>query len=740
MPWPNFSAQRSSVLIKSVNQRRSMIEQAVQATLGAYGSWNALKVAIVGKPFEREVEFLLTKGVREENISGVGIEQLESLLSEGHPDLLLVSVPKEPPFTGSYAELLKTFRILRDSTKAARVIVVENPIQGFEKVIDYGDKELSLKQIYLEILTQLESDLGEEKYIAFHDALLKEVRDENYEERLCSILDNEELSSTLKANEGLMNLFFLAQLRILVETHASKSFEAGFISGDDQEKEQLLKVLKPSLDWPEYQQEFPKDSDSLLLTKKVVDDHIDPELPELDCQIWDDMEALAGRFFDYHGKKTFNRLSQNEKFKLTGDEQFSKEEEEEKPDMDLNFRKFQVDDNPLSKLMGGGSLGGSPLGGSPAGGAPLSPPPAVRSTPQVSLDEHGETFLSLLAAHFRKAVIVGGALFEYHYSEGSRIQQGSVIALSRDESLLKSVEALATSLDLPSLKKVDSKAMLKAFFDLNKNYVKFYDRVRSQVKSSFDADLGSITDEDYDKERELAADLDSGVKVDMKARKEREKRQSQLSTSSRKAREELLKKLKDKPKGDSQEQQSDEERAVDVATIELSLSEEEMDQLNKSLEEKRTQLEAKIEIDQQKRRELEDAIEQEKLIREQKRLELEEQRKRKEEAEKAEIARRQQRLAEERKKREEVKKMRAKSLREAFDRAREAAIRKQDKQGEGESKPKDKKAEKKKFNPEAVKMMIRFGTDDKKIISNTGIDSDDLAELREEVAKEDAKL
>jgi hypothetical protein len=361
----------------------------------------------------------------------------------------------------------------------------------------------------------------------------------------------------------------------------------------------------------------------------------------------------------------------------------------------------------------------------------------------VSLEHHGSTFLAMLAAWQRKSVIVGGALFEYNYVEEDGLVLGSVIALSSETKLFKPVEELTKALGLEKGSKVDAKAMLKAFFGFNKNYIKFYDKVRSQLKTTFDLHLGHITQEDYDREKEREASLESGVKVDMKARKEREKKLSELSKSSMKARQELLKKLKDDRSKDQNDQGevSDEERDVEMATIELSMTEDEIDNINKSLEEKRRQLEDKLEVQTQRRKELEEAILQEQAVRDEKRLELEKQRLKKIEAEKAEFARRQQRLAEERKKREEVKRMRAKSLREAFDRAREAAMRKQEnKGGKDDNRPKDKKVEKKKFNPEAVKMMIRFGTDDRKIMSSTGITEDDLLELRDAVTKEDSEI
>lgn len=720
-----------------------MIEQAVQATLGSYGSWSHLSVLVVGAPFEREGEFLIGKGVREDNVDACSIESLVPKLKEKHFDLLLLTIPREVPFTGAYGEVVDTFHQLRDHVEKPRVMVIESEILGYEQQPEYGDTDITIKQLYLEILKKCESDLGDQ-YIPFHENLLKEVRDENYEERLCFLFNQKEVKALVEKDAEANAIFLKAQLRTLVENHSSRTFEAGFIAGTDKEKQELLNIVKASAKWDDFIKNYPEESDTLLRCQAVSEQQIDTDKTEIDCQIWDKLEELAGKFFDYHGKKTFNRMSSSEKFILTGDTKFEQEDEEETPDITNNFRKFEVNNSALSGLMGGGGSmgnlgGGNPLAAALGGGAPIVPPVASQKT-LVSLEEHGEVFLSMLAALKRKAVIVGGALFEYNYNNEAGLVLGSVIALSKDEKLIKQVDALEKALDLPKLKKIDAKAMLKAFFDFNKNYIKFYDKVRSQLKTTFDQHLGSITQEDYDKEKERASSLESGVKVDMKARKEREKKLAQLSKSSHNARVDLLKKLKDKPKGEEAET-TEEERAVEVATIELSLTEDEIDKINSSLEDKRRELEDKIEMEAMKRQELEDAILEEQRVRDEKRRELEIQRQKKAEAEKAEFARRQQRLTEERKKREEVKKMRAKSLREAFDRAREAAMRKQEsKNGKGEEKPKDRKADKKKYNPEAVKMMIRFGTDDKKIMATTGIAEDDLLELKDAVSQEDATL
>ena len=715
-----------------------MIEQAVQATFGSYGSWNHLSVLIVGQNLQEEGEYFLSKGCKEDNINLCGFEEVKGRLESDHFDILILRFPKEVPFTGAYSEVITSMQQLRDTTQRPRVLLLETSILGFEGDVDYGDPELTLKQIYLEVLSSLEEKLADQ-YIPFHEKLLDSVREEDYEKRLAWLFDQDETQKAVDSSEELKELFFLAQLRVLVEQHASRTFQAGFIAGGEKERESLFGILKPSLPLAKFMGKFPTNAEDLLTTRKVSDRQIDPDRPEVECQSWDEMETVSGKFLDFHCKKTFNRLSRQEKFQLTGDIQFDQQEEKDSnstPDITHNFRKFEVSDNPLGSLMGGGGamMGGLNLGGSSA------PTPSLSQESSISLEEHGEALLALLASYQRKKVFVGGTLFEYRYDDSDGLVLGSILTLSQDEKLTGKVDAFAKALDLPKLKKTDPKSALKAFFDFNRDYIKYYDKIRAQVKVSFDTHLGSLTKEDYELERERELSLESSVQVDMKARKEREKRLAKLSKSSMKARQEVLKKLKDKKSLTSGSAKSDDQDDLEVATIELSLSEEEMNQLNSSLQSKRKELEEKIAIDEERRVELEEAILKEQEVRETKRKEIELQRKKKAEAEKADLARRQQRLAEERKKREEVKKMRAKNLREAFDRAREAALRKQESKGEKDETTKDKKPEKKKYNPEAVKMMIRFGTDDKKIMNSTGISDEDLEELKGLVSQEDANL
>ena len=723
-----------------------MIEQAVQATLGAYGSWSHLSAILIGQGLENEADFLEKKGVKESQLRFLPYSELEASQSEKKDDIIWIQIPKDAKESQSYEEYLKLMHSLRDETDKTRVIVVESGVLGYSTVPNYGDPEESLKQVYLKVLDYLEENLKKE-YVQIHAQLIKEIREEDYEKRLVFLFEHDKLSKLWSEEKG-KELMSQAQLRTIVLNHSSKTFEAGFIAGQEAELEQLLKQLKPKSDWAAFKEKYSKQDLDELRFLSIDDNQIDPELTEARCRIWNELEEVAGKQFDYLCNKTFNKYSNVKKYQLTGEHRYEEEEEIEvenqQSDISSNFRQFQVDSNPLSSLMGG-NLGGGNLNF--GNNNPLSqintPPVALPTTKKVSLEEYGEVYLAMISAWIRNRVTVGGALFEYYFQGDNEIKVGSVIALSTDEKLQAHVIDFGKALGLGS-GKPNAEEILKCFFSFNKNYIKFYDKVRGQLKVSFDQYIGSVTKEDYEEEARHLAELENKFKVDTKAKKEREKKLSQLSKSSHKARIELLKKLKDqaKPKGGQDDVVlSEEEKAIEVATLEMSLTEDEIENLNKKLEERRKILEEKIELDKMKRQELEDAIKREQDIREEKRIELEQQRQKKREAEKADFNRRQQRLAEERKKREEVKKMRAKSLREAFDRAREAAIRKQGTKGSKEEDRKDdKKAEKKKYNPEAVKMMIRFGTDDRKIMSTTGISEDDLVELKAAVSAEDSNL
>jgi len=722
-----------------------MVEQAVQATLGAYGSWSHLSAILIGQGLENEADFLERKGVKESLLRFLPYSELEDSQTERKDDIIWIQIPHDAEAGRHYRDYLKLMKTLRDQADKPRVIVVESGILGYSEVLEYGNAETSLKQIYLQTLDFLEEKLGAE-YVKYHDQLIQEIREENYEKRLVFLFQQEKLKDFWKDAVG-QKLLVQAQMRSLVLNHSAKTFEAGFIAGQEDELEQLLKQLKPNYSWSEFKAKCLKGESNELRFLNLCEQQTDLALPESRCKYWNELEKLAGKQFDYLCNKTFNKYSNIKKYQLTGESRFEDGEEPEaddsKPDISSNFRKFQVDSNPLSSLMGGnlpGNAFGRDMGALMPAKTPVVPLASAKAT---SLEEYGEVFLAMMSAWIRNRVTVGGALFEYYFQGDTGIQVGSVISLSADQKLQSNVIEFGKALGLDG-KTPNPEELLKTFFSFNKNYIKFYDKVRSQLKVSFDQYLGTVTASDYEEEARHLADLENKFKVDIKAKKERERRLSSLSKSSHKARLELLKKLKEetKPKdGQTSDSELENNNEVEMAALEMSLTEDEIEKLNQKLEERRRMLEEKIELESMKRKELEDAIKHEQEIREQKRLELEQQRQRKIEAEKADYNRRQQRLTEERKKREEVKKMRAKSLREAFDRAREAAIRKQGAKGGKDADLKDdKKAEKKKYNPEAVKMMIRFGTDERKIMSTTGITEDELVELKAVVSAEDSTI
>lgn len=730
-------------MIKTLYRRRSRLEQAVQATFGIYGKWNTLSVLILGTGWEKEKSFLIKKGVDAKDIHSSSFEDAESFLTEHHPSLLLIGLPHQQS-QGSYQYFFEFLTKIRDLTRNTRVICVETQLLGYKSLQSYGDPELTIKQIYLELLKKLEEHLKND-YIKFHEKLLAENREENYEQRLSYLFSHDDVKKILKKDSSLLEYFIQAQLRILVQDHSAKSFESSFIAGQEDEAKKLQSLLKSKTSWQEFLKKFPKDTENKILFHQISESQSDLEEPSYRTQIWNELESLAGSFFDFHCSKHFNRMSGNERFQLTGDSKFeqtkqtsSTQESNIAPSFEhaSSFKKFELDSNPLSSLMG----------------STLSPtsqatPLQLKKEEKFSLEEYGEIFISMLAAWHRQSVFVGGALFEYAYQDSQKdFTLGCIIALSADQNLMVQVNKLSEAIGLPKVaKSPKAKDILKAFFEFKKKYTSFYDKVRSQLKGHDDFLIGDITDEDYETEEKDEKAKQEKFQIDLEARKEKEKKQAARERNSHKARLEWLKELKESKQ--SREEFTKEEIELEEATIELDLSEQEIQELNDGLELKRIELEEKIELDRKEKSKLEEAIRREQEIRDDKRKEIELQRQRKKEAEKAERLKRQQRLQEERRKREEVKKMRAKNLRDAFDRAREAAIKKQESKlmAKTESPKQDKKAlekkgEKKKFNPEAVKMMIRFGTSDKKIQASTGIGPEDLEELKLQVSEEDQNL
>lgn len=720
---------------KAITTRRSLIKQSTQAAFKTYGSWNNLKALIIGNGFIEEKSFLINQGIAEENVTALDLSgEWESHISNNSAEIILISV-SNAELKGQYAAFIKLLQKIRSLTATKRIICVENETLGFSKIQSVKDPETSLKQIYLEILKDIEKSMGE-AYLDFHDKLLKEDKSEDYEKRLVYIFNCPDIKKHIK-DQNIAQNFINAQILALLNEHSSKIFESGFICGDDAELEKILKLFKPKVKWNDFKSAYPKNNDDKLCYLKINKEQSDLDFPLVRSDMWADLEEYAGKFFDLHCNKYFNSLSGTQKFLLTGDSKYeeSKTEEEQSDvvEADSNFRRFEIDANPLSAMMGN---------------SPMSPN-SISSTPIVSntkkyfnLKEYGEIFLAMVAAWHRQSVYTGGALFEYLYKndEGNAIQ-GCVITLVQNKDLLIQVNKLSESLDLPKLKnKAKTKDILENFFKFLKGYTVYYDKVRSLLNSNHDFYIGEITKESFEKLKKDEESLSEKFEIDLTQRKEKKKKQQETSQKSKNARSALLKSLKVSRIKEYFDNSTEDEISQEI--IKLDLTPEQAEELYQNLELKRLELEDKIEKEIKDREELEEKIKLEQEERNVKRDKIELDRKKKDEAVLQEKLRRQQRLQEERKKRDDVKQMRAKNLRDAFDKAREAAIKKQENKQTvktTEASPK-KKIEKKKYNPEAIKMMLRFATSDIKIMSSTGISSEELDELKLTVADEDANL
>jgi hypothetical protein len=727
-------------LSKAITTRRELIKQSTHAAFKTYGSWKNLSALIVGSGFAQEKDFLVNQGIAEDNVSIVDFNgEWESHCSNNTAEIVLISITNAD-VTGEYKKLIEILQKLRNITSTKRIICVENEIIGYSKTQKIEDVTVSLKQIYLETLDTLEKSMGEESYLSFHDKLLKESKSEDYEKRLIYIFQSSDVKKHL-TNQDIIKNFINAQIIALLNEHSSKIFESGFICGNDAEFEKILELFKPKMKWNDFKKSYPKIKDEKLCYLEINNEQLDLSYPLVSSEMWAELEKYAGQFLDLHCNKYFNSLNGTEKFLLTGDSKHEDtttavEEDEVESEAQSTFKKFEIDSNPLSAMMGGGPLMPS-LSGS------IASTPAISSSKKYfDLKEYGEIFLAMVAAWHRQCVFTGGALFEYSYKNDSEdVVQGCIITLVQNKELLIQVNKLSESLDLPKMKaKPKSKEVLDNFFKFQKNYTNYYDKVRSALASNHDFYIGEITNEGYEKIKKDEESLSEKFEIDLKQRKQKKKKQQETQAKSKQARMKVLKSLKVSRIKEYLENTDDEEVANEI--IELDLSPEEAEELNQNLELKRLELEESLQQQREAREALETRILEEQEARNAKRDQIDLERKQKEETLLQEKLRRQQRLQEERKKREDVKQMRAKNLREAFEKAREAAVKKQEnKQAMKAGDPSQKKkADKKKYNPEAIKMMLRFSTSDDKIMSTTGITADELIILKSEVAEEDKNL
>ncbi|MBF0245402.1 MAG: hypothetical protein HQL31_09045, partial [Planctomycetes bacterium] len=434
-------------------RKRSYLEQAVAAAQLARGSWNELKVWLVGSAMERERSFLRRKGVRDENIRVCSPAELKGKPGEEGPDVILLRLGEV-----GYDEHLELLRALRNLVgKRPLIALVETPSLGVAGAEAGQILPEKLGSAYLGVLKALEENLGKEAYGKLYSRLMAEVPEEDFEQRLVWLLEQESVDA-----KSLGEALAVAVRRILAAKHVSRSFECGIISGDEAELKKLHEILDSRNPWDKFRSSCPKKTkeDKLLSSDKVdflLDEHA--KLPLALSQVWSELEKRAGKFFDFHCGRSFNKLKANEKFSLTGESRFEEKKTpalpEKEVDSSASFRRFQVQNSPLSGLMGSAS-GGMP--GLPPTLSSLSPTPVSAVIGGVDaadkLDSYGDIFLAMLASWVRGHVMTGGMLFEYEFVEDGRESiLGSIFVLAKDEILARHVDKLEKDLDLPSCKK-----------------------------------------------------------------------------------------------------------------------------------------------------------------------------------------------------------------------------------------------------------------------------------------------
>lgn len=732
-----------------MEKRRNLTDQVVKAAFGIHGNWKPLELELSGSLLD-EKEFALYRGALDERVNETTAAKLAKKSSPESFELCLLDLEgdKVTQDYSSYLEFLRTLRVRSGEKPSA--IFIETPIPGLTGE-EYGDPKLSLKQVYLDVLKLLEEKMKRDEYVAFHERMLSEADSEDPEHRLCVIIKDAEISKLVGEPEFLTH-FDKARMRVLAKEHASKSFESSFIAGDEKEMQELLAMIDSKTDWESFSKKYPEDEDKALLSDSVLDFATsgDALLPRKHSETWNALEKKAGRFFDFLCGKTFNRLSRDEKFRMTGLTKYAAPASDQ-PKQDLapaapSLHKFKLDADPMSSL----------LGGTPAGPSLDKIEPAAKE----SLNEYGDTFLALLIGALRKTVYIGGALYEYSFIDPEgKFKLGTAVVVATDPKLTKIAGELAKELGVPKRKKnFDEKKVLQLFFDFFKNYTKYYDKVRSGLKPLSDNFLGTITEADYEAKRPRVDDVSVEEKERLKkARRERERRAQEQARKKAEAQELKVKKLKEQKEKEKEQERLKKEQDQKVKSKDTDfvpqapkLSEEE----KKELEEKRAALEMEME---------ERTLKKEELEKNRKRIEEEHKRRKAEqealmakrrEQEKLERQRRQERLNEERRRRDEVRAQRENMLRSAFEKAREKAQKKAEDKGsrQGSKDPRGKRGQQQKSislsdlkkslqgddsaSPEEIKTMIRFGTDLDTIHQKTGVDMEDLLQYQEEVNQE----
>lgn len=723
----------------------------MRAAHGLSGSWASLNAWLLGD-FALEKDYLLSKGVREEGIRILGsADELGETAGTECPHLLMLHFPSGA-FSGSYAGYIGLLRRLKAlSAGRPRVLVLETGPLGLKEEPAAPGEDETLKGIYLEILKSLEEKMGKEDFVAFHEEMLAEADENEAHPRLVCMAANEKVKALLKKDSEIKGLFGRALKRVMLEAQAGGSFESGFVVGPEEEQEKLLKILSPGRGMRDFLDSAGGCAQESLLgvpeLKPLL--HKDAAEPLRLTKLWKELEAQAGRFLDLSCGKAFNKLSREEKYDLSKDERFEKKAEPEtfKPDILSSFNRFALDEKPPAFL--GGVFGKAAPGGF-SGSAAFPPKAELGHEDKVDLSGYGENFLAMLASFVRGRVYTGGAMFEYAYAapEG-RCVLGSVVMLNEDAELLRFCEKAAEALSLPGSKSARPRSAAhgpleaaKAFFSFNKEYTRFYERMKSQIKVSEQFFIGAIGPEDYKvPEREPEAARESSDES-RQSKREKERLAAQLQRSQHQSRIEAIRESRKQrraeaapapePAQDSPEQEA-QEKAAGEPQADVGSSKHRDD-----IELKRMELEHRIEEEKKRKHEHEESR---RLLREEqdrRRRELDEQRRRRKDQEKLERQMRMDKLAEEKRKREEVRQRRIASLKDAFQKAQETAQKKQEEKQLAKAE-KGKGKRKKEINPDAVKMMIRFGDNDETISGRTGMALEAVAQLRQEVMLEDGK-
>ncbi len=692
-------------------KRRQLLEQSLGAVFGLRASLKPLRAVLTGPAAVGERAFLLARGMADENIAIVAPEKLAHAESLASADFIFAHLPCAVS-GGSYAALLDLLQTLKErSAGAPRLFLVEAEVPGTRESVDFGHPELSLRQIYLDVLQRAEDKLGREAYVRFHERLLAERSEELHTRRLAWMAAQKELAG-LFDEPAVRDLMLKAALRFIAEMHAAKTFEAGLIAGRDAELEKLQHLLMPRKSLKDFMAGLAVTGGEELLKAAPLKAALreDAVRPFEVSALWHEFEKLAGRYLDSRCGRAFNLLTSAEQVELTGEARYARKDppRDLKPELATSFRKFAIEDDPLAGLLGRTM--------------PAVPQLARRET--LSLEGYGEVFLAMLSAWCRGRVNVGGVLYSYAYLHEERhTVLGSSVFLAEDRDLFQHVEKLAAALDLPDGRKAQPQEVLKAFFQFNRHYLSYFERVRAMAAPFEGFHLG-----DLDTRTEPSAA--PAVAVMSPERQERlaAVRARRLRITA--ARAQRASKRERPPAADAvAAQEAPEPAAEDAGKVR-----EELEAKRRQLVERLAERErAELEIEEQRRKRREEQ--------ERRKKELEEQIKLRREQERIEKQKRQEKLAEEKQRREEVRQRRIESLKNAFDVARQTAQQKQEaklakKAAQGE--PGGKK--KKEVNTAAVKMMIRFGTENAAIMTRTGLTEEQIEALRQEVQVEDGKV